>query len=174
MRRLVLFGSMLLAAGGCTVSSQSWTAAGGTEATFQAAASTCDSASLVRFPPMTMGVPGYFATPNEFCSPTAGGTNCVIIGDGYLPQVQSAADTNALPRANAFHACMMAGGWQPVYQAGGQSFMAPIVSRNTVSEALTYCEGLFRGQRNTPPEAAKFHQCVVTRAREPGVPRPPA
>jgi hypothetical protein len=74
---------------------------------------------------MTMGAPGYFATPNEYCSPTAGGTNCMIINDGYLPQVQSAGDSNALPRSHAFGACMVAGGWHPVYAANGLAFTPP-------------------------------------------------
>jgi hypothetical protein len=126
MRRLLLLGSMLLTLGGCTVYGQYWDSPNGTEAAFDAAASGCDKAAFVRYPPVTMGVPGYFSTPNEFCGPTAGGTNCMIINDGYLPQVQSADDTNAQPRGHAFQSCMVAGGWHPVYAANGLAFTPPM------------------------------------------------
>ena len=174
MRRVLLLGSMLFAIGGCTAHQQYWAAPGATETTFEAASSTCDKAALVHFPPMTMGVPGYFATPEEFCSPTAAGTNCMIINPGYLPQVQSSADTNASPRSNAFRSCMVTKGWRPVYQAAGGGFIQPSgVTETTVAQALSYCEAKFKGQRDTAAESGKFHDCVVTRAREPAGPPPP-
>jgi hypothetical protein len=176
MRRMLLLGSILLAGGllavgGCTpVTSQPWSGTG-SEAAFDTDAATCDTAALVKYPPMTMGVPGYFRTPDEFCSPTAGGTNCMIIGEGYLPQVQSSADTNTMPRSNAFHSCMVTKGWHPTYQAGGEVFTPPGgVAAGAVSQALTYCEDKFKGQRNTGADSARFHDCVVTRTRELGGP----
>jgi hypothetical protein len=174
MRRLLLFGSMLLAVGGCTGAPGQYWAAGPTQATFDADTATCDSAAFVRYPPMTMGVPGYFASNDEFCSPTPLGTNCVIINPGYLPQVQPSGDSNAAPRARAFHSCMVTKGWHPTYQAAGEVFTPPGgAAVGAVSQALTYCEEKFKGQHNTPAETARFHECVVTRAREPGGPPPP-
>ena len=113
----------MFALAGCAVYGQILVSAqGATEAQFEAAAEGCDSAAAARFPPMTAGRAGYYSAPNEWCEPTAGGTNCPIIGSGYLPQAQSAADTNEVPRAQAFQACMVAGGWQPAYQANGFIF----------------------------------------------------
>src|ERR1700676_4718508 len=113
MRRALVVASMLLTVGGCAVYGQYWSRPGSTEAEFEVAASNCESAALARFPPVTFGMPGYFRTHNEYCTMTAGGPNCQIIGSGYLPQAQSAADTNEVPRENAFQQCMFAGGWRP-------------------------------------------------------------
>jgi hypothetical protein len=123
MRRVLFVTSLLCSMVGCAAPGPAWVRSGATDAQFAAAASSCQSAAATRFPPMTFGKPGYFSAPDEWCTPTAGGTNCTIIGDGYLPQARSAADTNETPRANAFHACMVAGGWRPAYQAGGEIFM---------------------------------------------------
>ena len=132
MRRVLLVTSMLSIIGGCTVvEGPGWVRAGSTEAQFEAAASTCDTAATTRFPPMTMGAAGYFSAPNEWCSPTSGGTSCTIINPGYLPQARSAADTNDTPRENAFRSCMMAGGWRPTYPSGGETFTPPSVANRS-------------------------------------------
>jgi len=107
--------SLAFALGGCAVQAQYWYLAGATPGQFEAATAHCEEAAESRYPPVSLGRPGFFAAPNEWCQPTAGGTNCNIIGSGYLPQARSEADTNEVPRANAFNACMMAGGWRPTY-----------------------------------------------------------
>ena len=113
MRRLLVCSPLVLMLAGCgAYYTEYWVRPGGSEAAFEAAASRCESDALARFPPMTFGQKGYFATPNTWCTPTAGGTNCSIINPGYLPQAQSAADTNEGPRENAVHQCLLAGGWQ--------------------------------------------------------------
>lgn len=163
MRHVLLITTMLLALSGCTVYGEYWAQPGGTEARFEAAASNCETAALVRFPPVTMGAPGYFRAANEWCTPTPGGTNCTIIGAGYLPQARSAADTNEGPRQNAFHACMLSGGWRPIYSAAGEAFMAPSTLPETViGQALTHCRSIFNRQSNT----AQFDRCVVAQAGE--------
>src|ERR1700761_3276703 len=112
MGHLLLLTSLLSTLAGCGVYyTEYWARPGGTEAEFQAAAAKCDGDALARFPPVTLGQRGYFATPDTWCTPTAGGTNCVLINPGYLPQAQSAADTNEVPRENAARQCLMAGGW---------------------------------------------------------------
>jgi hypothetical protein len=113
MRRALLSASMLILVSGCTVYGTYWAPPAGPEANFELSARNCENSSLTRFPPMTMGKPGYFRTPNEWCEPAGSGTNCTIIGAGYLPQARSAADTNIAPREHAFNACMVAGGWRP-------------------------------------------------------------
>jgi hypothetical protein len=179
MRRLLAFSALLLTMSGCgAYYTEYWVRPGSTEAQFEVAASRCESEAEARFPPMTFGMRGYFASPNTWCTPTAGGTNCVLINPGYLPQAQAANDTNEVPRANAFHACLMAGGWHPAGPA--DNLAAPPVSgmrEAAVSEALSYCESIYKPR---PPNArtaaykASFDQCVMTRARELSVPRPPA
>jgi hypothetical protein len=175
MRRVLLMASAVFALAGCAVYGGSWYRPDATEAQFEAAAEQCDHASAARFPPMTAGRAGYYSAPNEWCEPTAGGTNCSIIGSGYLPQAQSALDTNEAPRAQAFNACMVAGGWRPGYQANGFIFTPPApVREGSVGQALTYCEALFKGTENTPRRTSQFHECVISRARELGGSRPPA
>lgn len=175
MRKLLLVVSIAVTVGGCAVYGPSWYRPGSTEAQFEAAAANCDGAALARFPPMTMGAPGYFSTGNEYCAPTSGGTNCTIIGSGYLPQARSAADTNEGPRENAFRSCMLAGGWQPYYPAAGEPIAPPArVPDAAVRQALTDCRSIFGGQSNSARTSAKFDQCVVTRARELSGTRPPA
>jgi hypothetical protein len=180
MRRILHAALAVFSVAGCAVYGQSWYRPGATEAQFEAAAEGCDSAATTRFPPMTAGRAGYYSAPNEWCQPTAGGTNCLIIGSGYLPQAQSAADTNEAPRARAFQACMVAGGWQPATPANGFIFTPSVrvrqsqVQEGSVGPALTYCEALFKGTENTPRRTSQFHDCVISRARELSVPRPPA
>jgi hypothetical protein len=179
MRRLLLFFTLALTMGGCgAYYGQYWARAGGTEAEFEIAAGKCESDAMSRYPPITLGQRGYFSTPDTWCTPTAGGTNCVLINPGYLPQAQSAADTNELPRENAFHACLLAGGWQPV--GPEQSWAPPPWSglpEAAVSKALTYCRSIYKAKSRAPRTAAfdaSFDQCVMTRARELSGPRPPA
>jgi hypothetical protein len=172
MRRALLVTSMVFAVSGCAVYGEYWSRPGATEAQFEAAAANCENAAVARFPPMTFGAPGFFRTSNEYCMPTAGGLNCNLIHSGYLPQARSDADTNAVPRANAFEACMVAGGWRPGYQAYGEVFTPPVRDTDrALGQALTDCESRFK---RTAENAARFHQCVMTRARELSGPRPPA
>jgi hypothetical protein len=175
MRRILLVTSAVFTVAGCAVYGQSWSRPGATEAQFEAAAEGCDSAATSRFPPVTAGRAGYYSAPNEWCEPTAGGTNCSIIGAGYLPQAQSTLDTNEAPRAHAFQACMTAAGWQPGHQANGFMFTPPSrVQEGSVGQALTYCEALFKGTENTPRRTSQFHECVTSRARDLSGSRPPA
>jgi len=180
MRSVLLLASMLLAVGACTDYRQHWARPGGTEADLAAATTTCEEAALVRFPPVTLGAPGYFSTPDTYCTPTAGGTNCSIISSGYLPQARAAVDNNGGLRESAFRACLMVAGWRPVSgPAEGEAVTlsappAQAVSEAAVGKALTYCESLFKGQRNTEVSSAKFDQCVMSRARELNGTRPPA
>jgi hypothetical protein len=125
MRMVLLMASLAVTVGGCAVYGEYWYRPGGTEAQYEAAAANCERAAMARFPPMTMGTPGYFATQDEWCQPTAGGTNCTIINPGYLPQVRSEADTNDGPRENAFRSCMLAGGWRPGYPTAGELSKPP-------------------------------------------------
>lgn len=177
MRRVWLFASALLAIGGCAAQRVSWTPpTGGEDAAFETAAVNCENTAAARFPPVTFGSPGYFPTPNTWCIPTAGGPSCMMINEGYLPQARAAIDTNATPRETAFRACMVAGGWRPVHEALGELFtLSPGAPDAAVARALTDCETTFKGRPATgTAAAAKFNQCVTTRARELSGPRPPA
>jgi hypothetical protein len=176
MPRILLLTSMALVMSGCAVQAPYWYRPGATEAQFEAAASNCDGAADTRFPPVTMGKPGYFAAPNEWCAATPGGTNCMIIGAGYLPQARSSADTNEWPRANAFNSCMIAGGWRPAGPEADEAVVPPSGARaGAVDQALTDCEALFKGTASSSStRPAQFHQCVVNRARELSGSRPPA
>ncbi len=82
MRRALLLTSLLVV-GGCVEYGTYWGRPGASDADFDRAATNCEHAAFARFPPMTMGRPGFFRTPTEYCAPTAGGTNCTIIGGGY-------------------------------------------------------------------------------------------
>src|SRR3954454_6304406 len=99
MRHWLAIAPLLSALAGCGVYyTEFWVRPGGTEAQYIAAATGCDREAEARFPPMTLGRQGWFETPNTWCTQTAGGPNCSIINPGYLPQAQSAADTNEGPR----------------------------------------------------------------------------
>ena len=179
MRHALIFMSLVLTMGGCAAYyGEYWSRSGGTEAQFQAAALKCESDAATRYPPMTLGRKGWFATPDTWCTQTAGGPNCVLINPGYLPQAQSAADTNELPRSNAFRACMMAGGWRPV--GPGSPWLAssgPGIPEAAIDNALKYCKSIYRpkvASDRTAAFNASFDQCVMTRARELSGPRPPA
>ena len=177
MRRLLLVAAMLLTVGGCTQYIQYWARPGGTEAAFEVAASNCENAAQARFPPVTFGVPGYFANPNTYCMPTSGGPSCEIVGPGYLPQARSAADTNAGARETAFQQCMLAEGWRlfsPAALPPPPLSPPPPGPDAAIGQALTYCEKIFNGKPNSGAAAAKFNQCVTTRTHELSGPRPPA
>jgi hypothetical protein len=112
--RIALLFSTLLSLVGCTQYVQYWTKAGGSDEALAATTAYCGANSMQRFPPVTFGRPGFYPNPTTQCVPTAGGTNCIVINPGYVPQATAAADTNAPPRAAAFQSCMMAAGWRPL------------------------------------------------------------
>jgi hypothetical protein len=114
MRHVLLATTMLLAMAGCTPDGPYWARPGATPAQFDVARAACETTANKRYPPVSLGVPGYFAAPNSWCGPTSGGTNCLIVGQGYLPQARGAGDTNDQPREAAFQSCMMTVGWRPV------------------------------------------------------------
>jgi hypothetical protein len=174
MRRLLALTSMLSTLAGCGVYYGGyWVRPGSTEAGFEAASSKCESDAIARFPPVTLGQPGFFANHDTWCTPTAGGTNCQIISSGYLPQAQAATDSNGPARENAIHQCLLAGGWRPAGPDGSWAGLPEAA----VTQALTYCESVYKPKSGAGGKAAfsaNFDQCVMTRARELSGPHPPA
>lgn len=181
MRRILPVLALALAFTGCTQYVQYWARPGGTEAQFQATSASCGENAARQFPPMTFGRPGFYPTPLTECEPTAGGTNCIVIGAGYLPQARAANDTNAWPRERAFQSCMMAAGWRPLgsplegtaLPPSEAMVVGPHVSEAALNRALASCDATFRQRRGSPERAAfrdDFNQCVITRSRETGRP----
>ena len=171
--------SLLLAFAGCAYQAQYWAKPGGTQAAFETASASCGAAAARQFPPMTFGRPGFYPNLQTECEPTAGGTNCIVIGSGYLPQARAANDTNEGPRAQAFQGCLMAQGWRPVgFPLEGTVWGLSDAGGNPVSEtrlraALASCDATFRRRRGSPERAADggdFNQCVVERSRVAGLP----
>ena len=168
MRRAALTVPVLLAIAGCAPPPPviHWARPGGTDADFSVAASGCEARALGQAPPVTLGLPGYFPNPETWCTPTSGGPNCVEINPGYLPQSQAAGDTNKVARERVFEACMMSGGWRTVSSPGEgemvtRSAAGGPVPEAAIGKALTYCEAIFRRDRN-----ADFDRCVMIRAHE--------
>ena len=162
---LAVFLSVALA--GCTVIEMDWTKPGGTDAEFAAARTACETASFSRYPPMTMGVPGYYETESSFCSPTPFGSNCRIINPGYLPQVKSAEDTNESSREGSFRACLMARGWH----SGGDSWsgVAPRpASVAAMHAARGWCEARMAHNQARMKVRDDFDRCIVSRLNEAG------
>src|SRR5579863_1142902 len=173
MRRAPTIVSILLVAA-CSPppSVTHWARPGGSEAAYEASASSCEADAMRQAPPMALGMPGYFPNATTWCSPNVGGVSCVPINPGYLPQVQSSADTNAPVRERLFGSCMMAGGWRPAAspaegEAITRSATAPgaPLPETAVARALTWCQGIFKHDRN-----AEFDRCVMRRAHELNVP----
>jgi len=160
MRHALWIVPALLAVAGCAPVPQTyWTRADGSPAAFATASSYCEAQAETRAPPMSLGMKGYFPNNQTWCSPTAGGTSCVPINPGYLPQARSDADTNAGAREVLYESCMVSAGW---HMAGSEPIApVPVLPEAAVGQALTFCDKIFRGKRS-----AEFDRCVMTRARE--------
>ena|ERR1051326_8628505 len=174
MRRAFLAISMLLVTAGCTEVwyDAYWFKAGGSEAARARAEYDCDQSSFARYPPITLGHPGYFSTEQSFCSPTPNGPSCVLINPGYLPQARPANDTNEWPREQAFQSCMMAQGWHPGEGAAGSYLITPPgtsrPSRTAVRAARTWCENHLKRNGNGAISGDALDQCIVTRSNQSG------
>ena len=175
MRRAILAVPVLLAMTGCAEVWYDvyWAKTGGSEAEFARDEYDCDQTTLARYPPITLGQRGYFATEQSFCSPTPAGPNCVLINPGYLPQAQPANDQNELPREQAFHACLMARGWRPVSEPGqGFALTPPGISHSSKTSARAarkWCDS--HSRRDSAGGAVTGDapgQCIVTRANRSG------
>jgi hypothetical protein len=174
MRSLILALPVSFSLAGCAPAWDDayWFKPGATHDEFARAEFDCGQSAFTRFPPMTFGKPGYFSTGQSYCSPTPGGTNCIQINPGYLPQAQPANDTNEPPREQAFAACMAARGWHPDPHPGW-SFAAsppgmPHPSQDAVRAARGWCERhLKRNDGGTIP-ADELDQCIVNRATRAG------
>jgi hypothetical protein len=175
MRRAILAIPMLLAMTGCAEVwyVAYWARPGSSEADFARDQYDCDQSAFARFPPVTLGKPGYFSTQQSFCSPTPAGSNCVLINPGYLPQARPANDQNELPREQAFHTCMMAYGWRPTNQPGeGFALTPPGIahpSNASIRAARAWCENhLKRNGAGGAVAGDALDQCIVTRASRSG------
>jgi hypothetical protein len=174
MRSFTFALPLSLALAGCVQAwyDEYWFKAGATHDEFARAEFDCEQSAFTRFPPMTFGKPGYFSTGQSYCSPTPGGTNCVLINPGYLPQARAANDTNEPPREQAFTACMAARGWHPDSHPGWIYSVAPPgvshPSQDAVRAARGWCERhLKRNDRGAIPSDA-LDQCIVSHATRTG------
>lgn len=178
MRRTLAVLATLLTLVGCTEYRQYWAKPGGSEADFAVDASHCEDQAVHQYPPVSLGLPGYFPNQQTWCTPTSGGPNCQIINPGYLPQATSSADRNAGPREGAFGECMLARGWRPYepYALGPSGAPPPGPVDVSLDAALRYCERQFRTKPNTPWTARlddQFNSCVAARTQALNGARPP-
>ena len=173
MWRTILAVPLLLGMTGCVAAwyDAYWFKSDGTEQEFARAEFDCEQSSFARYPPISLGRPGYFSSNQSFCSPTPAGPNCVLINPGYLPQARSANDTNDLPREKEFTACMIARGWRPEVQPGGfvrTPLGVSYPSRDAVRAARNWCAShLKRGSRG-PITNDALDECIVNRANRTG------
>ena len=167
-RRALSALAVLLAAAACARPGPMWARPGGSEADFQVARSFCESQASTRFPPFSLGEPGYFSTNQTHCTPTSAGPNCILIGPGYLPQARAENDVNERPRESAFRACMMSSGWREVGSPEeGEGIAALKPPRDpkweaAVTKAMIFCDATMtrRGGKDD------YDGCVMKRARE--------
>jgi hypothetical protein len=144
-----------------------WARPGAPPDAFAAASEECQARAFSAFPPMSLGQEGVFLNNETFCQPTSGGTNCMLINPGYLPQARSENDQNLVPRAQSFERCMMAGGWRPAAtpDEGAMASETPFPpSAAARRRAAALCDDIFRVHRD-PKRMAWFNgdrdRCVT-------------
>ena len=171
MRRIPLALSVAMTLVGCAPPPVTyWARPGAPASAFDADADICEARARAAAPPMALGQLGYYSGQDMWCQPTAGGTNCMIIGAGYLPQPRSEGDANAAARDALFRSCMIGAGWRTVSSpAEGEMITrsGPVLSQTAVSAALKTCDGIFKGRHDAKRMAAygnDYDRCVMTEA----------
>lgn len=166
MRRALPFAIVALTAAGCAPPPTLWARPGSSAQDFHLATNFCQSQAFARFPPFSLGAPGYFSTNQTQCTPGLAGPNCMIINPGYLPQARTASDINAGSREGTFRMCMMASGWRPVASPAEGDAVTKMTPRrdarweDAVRRAMVLCDATLK-QRG-----GDFEGCVTKRAAQ--------